>query len=83
MAFSKDNFYPISAGAGAGTPKIISFVDTGSTKAQIAAADYFLSVYALLNVNDFIMAAGSDGCVVLAVTASTSATVTVEEATLV
>jgi hypothetical protein len=82
MAFDSDNFYPISAGAGAGTPKIISFVDTASTKAQIAAADYFLTKYQVLNVNDFIMAAGSDGCVVLAVTASTSATVTTEEATL-
>lgn len=82
MAFSSDNFYPISAGAGAGTPKMISFVDAASTKAQIATADYFLTKYAVLNPNDFIFAAGSDGCVVLAVVLSTSATVTVEEATL-
>ena len=83
MAFSRKNVYPISAGAGAETPKIISFTDTASTKAQIATADYFLGAYDLLGVNDFIMAAGSDGCVVLAVVASTSATVTTEEATLV
>lgn len=82
MAFSRTNFYNTSAGAGAGTPKIVSFVDTASTKAQIAAADYFLPVYDVLAPNDFIMAAGSDGCVVLAVVASTSATVTTEEATL-
>ena len=82
MAFSMANFYPISAGVGAGTPKIISFVDTASTKAQIAAADYFLGATANLGVNDFIMAAGSDGCVVLAVTAATAVTVTTEEATL-
>ena len=82
MAFSRKNFYPISAGAGAGTPKIVSFVDTASTKAQIAAADYFLEMNDVLAVNDFIMAAGSDGCVVLAVTAVTTATVTTEEATL-
>lgn len=83
MAFSSANFYPISAGAGAGTPKIISFTDTASTKAQIAAADYFLSVYDKLNVNDFILAAGSDGGVLLCVTASSSSTVTTEEATLI
>jgi hypothetical protein len=83
MAFDSDNFYPISAGAGAGTPKFISFVDTASTKAQIAAADYFLTKYSVLNVRDFIFAAGSDGNVVLAVTASSSTTVTTEEATLV
>ena len=82
MAFARTNLYPTSAGAGAGTPKIYSFVDTASTKAQIATADYFLSAYDILAVNDFIMAAGSDGCVVLAVTASSSSTVTVEEATL-
>jgi len=83
MAFDSKNFYPISAGVGSNAPKIVTFVDTASTKAQIAAADYFLPKYAVLNVNDFIMAAGSDGCVVLAVTASTSATVTTEEATLI
>jgi len=82
MAYSRTNVYPISAGAGAGTPKMISYADTASTKAQIAAADYFLDAYDMLSVNDFIMAAGSDGCVVLAVVASTSATVTTEEATL-
>ncbi len=83
MAFSSTNFYPISAGAGAGTPKFISFVDTASTKAAIATADYFLTVTDNLAVNDFIFAAGSDGCVVLAVTAATAATVTTEEATLI
>lgn len=70
-------------GAGNAAPKVFSFVDTGSTKAQIAAADYFLSAYDVFNTNDFILAAGSDGCVVLAVTAATSSTVTTEEATLI
>lgn len=83
MAFSRDNLTNNGMGAGNGAPKVFSFVDTGSTKAQIATADYFLSAYDVFSVNDFILAAGSDGCVVLAVTAASSSTVTVEEATLV
>lgn len=83
MAFDRTNLTNNGMGAGNAAPKVFSFVDTASTKAQIATADYFLGVYDLLSVNDFILAAGSDGCVVLAVTASTSSTVTVEEATLI
>jgi hypothetical protein len=82
MAFNRKN---LSSGIGAGSaaPLLYTFQDTASTKAQIAAADYFLEVYQHLAVNDIIIAGGSDGVVVLAVTASTSVTVTVEEATLV
>lgn len=82
MAFDKKNFSG-NLGAGSGALKLYVFQDTASTKAQIAAADYFLTIYQNLNVNDVIIAGGSDGSVVLAVTASTSATVTTEEATLV
>lgn len=81
MAFNRKNFSG-NMGAGSGSLKIFTHQDTASTKAQIATADYFLSVYQLLSVNDIIIAGGSDGSVVLAVTASSSTTVTVEEATL-
>lgn len=81
MAFSKKNFSG-NLGAGSGALNLYVFQDTASTKAQIAAADYFLDIYSILNVNDAIIAGGSDGTVVLAVTASTAITVTTEEATL-
>ena len=81
MAFSKKNFSG-NLGAGSGSLKLYVFQDTASTKAQIAAADYFLDIYQNLDVNDAIIAGGSDGVVVLAVTASSITTVTVEEATL-
>lgn len=82
MAFSKKNFSG-GIGAGSGALKLYTFQDTASTKAQIAAADYFLDLYTILDVNDVIICGGSDGSVVLAVTASSSSTVTTEEATLV
>ena len=69
-------------GAGSSALQLFTYQDTGSTKAQIATADYFLDAYDVLSVNDVIIAGGSDGAVVLAVTASSSTTVTVEEATL-
>lgn len=81
MAFDKKNFSG-NLGAGSGSIKVYTFQDTASTKAQIAAADYFLDIYGILNVNDVIIAGGSDGSVVLAVTASSASTVTTEEATL-
>ena len=81
MAFDRTNF---SGGLGGGSAslKIYTHQDTASTKAQIATADYFLELYQVLDVNDVIFAGGSDGSVVLAVTASSSTTVTTEEATL-
>jgi hypothetical protein len=81
MAFDRTNFSG-NVGGGSGSLRLHTFQDTASTKAQIATADYFLGLYQVLGVNDVIIAGGSDGAVVLAVTASTSATVTVEEATL-
>lgn len=81
MAFDKKNFSG-NVGAGSGSLSLYVFQDTASTKAAIATADYFLTLNTILKVNDVIIAGGSDGSVVLAVTASTSATVTVEEATL-
>ncbi len=81
MAFDKKNFSG-SVGAGSGAISLYVHQDTASTKAQIATADYFLDIYSILDVNDVIVAGGSDGSVVLAVTASSSTTVTVEEATL-
>lgn len=81
MAFNKKNFGG-NIGAGSGCPNIYSFGDTASTKAEIATADYFLDLYTILNVGDGIYCLGSDGAMLLAVTASSSTTVTVEEATL-
>jgi hypothetical protein len=81
MAFDKKNFSG-NVGAGSGSLSLYVFQDAASTKAAIATADYFLTLNPILKVNDVIIAGGSDGSVVLAVTASTSSTVTVEEATL-
>lgn len=82
MAFDRDNLTNNGMGAGNAAPKLFSFVDSGSTKAQIATADYFLTAYDVFTANDVILAAGSDGVCVLAVTAASSTTVTTEEATL-
>lgn len=82
MAFDRTKFSG-NLGAASSALKIFTHQDTASTKAQIATADYFLGVYEHLEVNDVIIAGGSDGSVVLAVTAASSTTVTVEEATLV
>ena len=64
--------------------KIFTHQDLASTKAQIAGSGYFNTVTEYLEKNDVIIAGGSDGSVVLAVTSATgAATVTTEEATLV
>lgn len=81
MAFDRKKFSG-NLGVASGSLKLFVHQDTASTKAQIAAADYFLTVHQHLEVNDVIIAGGSDGSVVLAVTASSSTTVTTEEATL-
>ncbi len=44
--------------------------------AQTVAADYFLSAYGYLTTGDLVYAACNDGYQILAVTASSSATVT-------
>lgn len=82
MAYDRKNLSG-NIGAGSSSLQLFTYQDTASTKAQIAAADYFLDAYDVLAVNDVIIAGGSDGSVVLAVTASSSTTVTTEEATLV
>ena len=82
MAYARTN---LSGGIGGGSnaPKFYTFRDTATTKANIAAADYFLDLNDILDVGDGIYAQGSDGSVLLAVVSVTSATVTTEEATLV
>lgn len=77
MAFSKANLSG-NIGAGSGAGKFFKFKDTASTKAQVAAADYFLSIYDVLKVGDAIMCTCSDGSIILFVTASSSTTVTTE-----
>ena len=81
MAYSRTNLSG-SIGGGSNAPKFFTFTDTASTKAAIATADYFLDLNDILSVGDGVYALGSDGAVLLAVTAVSSSTVTVEEATL-
>ena len=81
MAFDRTKLSG-NMGAGGDAPKFFTFRDTASTKAQIATDDYFLGVYQILAAGDGIYAQGSDGAVLLSVTASSSSTVTTEEATL-
>lgn len=70
-------------GAGSDAAGLYTFRDTGSTKAQINTPGYFNDATDVVANGDFILANGSDGSVVLAVTSATgAATVTTEEATL-
>ena len=70
-------------GAGSDAAGLYTFRDTGTAKAGIAASGYFNDATDVLANGDFILANGSDGSVVLAVTSTTgAATVTTEEATL-
>ena len=82
MAYSRTNLGKSPIGSGGSNPNIYSFVDTASTKAAIATADYFLSANDILEQGDAILARGSDGVVWLHVTASTATTVTVAEVSL-
>jgi hypothetical protein len=50
------------------------------TKAETVAADYFLSAYGVLGINDRIECACSDGNQLVIVTASSSVTVTTSAA---
>jgi len=77
MAFSKRNFAG-SIGVGSGAIKLYVHKDLASTKVQVAAADYFLSIYDSLNVGDCIISTCSDGSIIQFITAATSATVTTE-----
>lgn len=77
MAFNSKTFAPSSIGAGSDAPNIHSYLGT-DTKAQVAAADYFLPAYAQLKPNDAVLVVASDGMIMLRVLASTSATVTTE-----
>lgn len=77
MAFNRKN---LSGGIGAGSnaPKLFTFVDSASTKAQVATADYFLTVTEILNAGDIILCGCSDGTTVAVVASATATTVTTE-----
>lgn len=77
MAFDRTNLSG-NIGAGSSAPKFFTFTDGSSTKAQVAAADYFLDVTDSLEVGDALLCVCSDGTIILIVTAATSATVTTE-----
>ena len=81
MAFNRRNFSG-SMGGGSASLKIFTHQDTASTKAAIATADYFLTIYPNLKAGDGIYCLGSDGAMLLSVLVSSSVTVTTEEATL-
>ena len=81
MAYARTNLSG-SIGGGSNAPKFFTFKDTATTKANIAADDYFLDLNDILSVGDGLYCLGSDGAVLLSVVAVTSATVTTEEATL-
>ena len=84
MAFDRANFSSTNLGQGSNAPKVCTHRDAASNKAALAASGYFNAVTGFLGNGDFILANGSDGSVVLAVTSATgAATVTTEEATLV
>lgn len=77
MAFDKKNFSG-NVGAGSASISLYVFKDTASTKAQVAAADYFLDLTNILSAGDGIVCNCSDGSIILFVTAATAATVTTE-----
>lgn len=77
MAFDRTNLSG-NVGAGSNAPKFRTFKDASSTKAQVAAADYFLDATDTLEAGDAILCGCSDGTIILIVTAATSATVTTE-----
>lgn len=82
MAYNRKNLSG-NVGAGSNAAGLFTYRDTESTKAQIAASGYFNDATDVLAKGDFILANGSNGSVVLAVTSATgAATVTTEEATL-
>lgn len=81
MAYARANLGG-SIGGGSNAPKLFTYKDTATTKANLAAADYFLDLNDILSVGDGIYALGSDGALLLSVTAVSATTVTTEEATL-
>jgi hypothetical protein len=78
MAFNRKNLSG-NLGVGSDAPHVYSFRDDASTLAQIATADYFLTVYQILEAGDVIIATGSNKSGILQVTASSSTTVTVSD----
>ena len=74
MAFDRTNLSG-NLGAGSNAPKLFTCT-SADAKAAIIAADYFLDAYDVLAVGDIILCTGSDATVALAVTASSSTTVT-------
>lgn len=57
-------------------PNQFSYGSPNDTVAQISAANYFLSIYPVLNVGDWIFVNGTDGSTILIVATSSSAGVT-------
>lgn len=77
MSFDLTNFDKSSAEANTNVRRIYSYLNAGDTLATQEASNYFLSIYATLNVGDIIYLAGSDGYDTVRVTAVSSTTVTV------
>ena len=81
MAFKREQLSG-NMGVGSLAPTAFVYRDLGSTKAQIATADYFLEANQVLEVGDTIYAHGSNGGVNIHITASSAITVTVAENSL-
>ena len=77
MAFDKSNFSG-NLGSGSGAIKLYVFKDTASTKAQVAAADYFLGLNKIVKAGDGIVCTCSNGSMILFVVSATAVTVTTE-----
>lgn len=75
MAFTLANFENHS-GSGNG-PKVWTYANTSDAIATMVAADYFLSVTALVGVGDTIYLRGSDGTAWVTVASASASTVTV------
>lgn len=81
MAISRTDISTGSLANGSAAPTLHS-AETKSTVLLSKAADYFLPVYDVLKVGDFILAHCTDGDAIYCVTASTSVTVTVTSVAL-
>jgi len=81
MAFTRGAISTGSLGNGSANPTLHT-ATSDTTKLLTVAADYFLPVYDVLNVGDFILTACTDGEVLCSVVTSSQAGVTVRSVAL-
>lgn len=81
MAFTRKSISTGNLGNGSANPTLHTAV-SDTTKLLTVAANYFLPVYDVLKVSDFILVSCTDGEVLAAVVASSSTGVTVRSIAL-